>query len=66
MLLDRIRRRLAMIHAFVIFAAFTLITAPAYAAGSNMPWETPLNNILESVQGPVAKVLSVIVIIVTA
>jgi len=65
MLLDRIRRRLAMIHAFVIFAAFTLITAPAYAAGSNMPWETPLNNILESVQGPVAKVISVIVIIVT-
>jgi type IV secretion system protein VirB2 len=42
-----------------------LITAPAYAAGSNMPWETPLNSILESVQGPVAKIVSVIIITVT-
>jgi len=38
---------------------------PAYAAGSNMPWEQPLQQILDSVQGPVAKILSVIVIIVT-
>jgi type IV secretion system protein VirB2 len=42
-----------------------LMTAPAYAAGSNMPWETPLNSILESVQGPVAKIVSVIIITVT-
>ncbi|MDP2374527.1 TrbC/VirB2 family protein, partial [Reyranella sp.] len=34
-------------------------------AGSNMPWEQPLNQILESIQGPVAKVRSVIVIILT-
>jgi type IV secretion system protein TrbC len=46
-------------------AAFALVTGPAYAAGSNMPWEQPLNQILESIQGPVAKVLSVIVIIIT-
>jgi type IV secretion system protein VirB2 len=31
----------------------------------NMPWEQPLNQILESIQGPVAKVISVIVIILT-
>ena len=49
-------------HPFVVFA---LLTAPAYAAGSNMPWEQPLNQILESIQGPVAKVISVIVIILT-
>jgi type IV secretory pathway VirB2 component (pilin) len=47
------------------FAFVALATAPAYAAGSNMPWEQPLNQILESIQGPVAKVISVIVIIVT-
>ena len=47
------------------FAFFALATAPACAAGSNMPWEQPLNQILESIQGPVAKVMSVIVIIVT-
>ena len=39
--------------------------APAYAAGSNMPWEQPLNQILQSIQGPVAKIISVIIIIVT-
>ena len=42
-----------------------ILVAPAYAAGSNMPWETPLNSILESVQGPVAKIVSVIIITVT-
>jgi len=47
------------------FATFVLLTAPAYAAGSNMPWEEPLNQILASIQGPVAKVISVIVIILT-
>ena len=30
-----------------------------------MPWEQPLQQILDSIQGPVAKVISVIVIIVT-
>ena len=42
-----------------------LLCAPAWAAGSNMPWEQPLNQILQSVQGPVAKILAVIIIIVT-
>ena len=57
-----VRRPLAV---FSTFVAFALLTAPAYAAGSNMPWEQPLNQILESIQGPVAKVISVIVIILT-
>ena len=47
------------------FAALAAATAPAYAAGTNMPWEQPLQQILDSVQGPVAKILSVIVIVVT-
>jgi type IV secretory pathway VirB2 component (pilin) len=37
----------------------------AHAAGSNMPWEAPLQSILDSIQGPVAKIIAVIVIIVT-
>jgi len=49
----------------VALAAVTLLTAPAHAAGSNMPWEQPLQQILDSIQGPVAKILSVIVIVVT-
>jgi type IV secretion system protein VirB2 len=42
-----------------------LLCAPAWAAGSNMPWEQPLNQILQSIQGPVAKILAVIIIIST-
>jgi type IV secretion system protein TrbC len=38
---------------------------PVLAAGSNMPWEQPLNQILQSVEGPVAKIIAVIIIIVT-
>ena len=44
MLLNRARRALATASAFAFVA---LATAPAYAAGSNMPWEQPLNQILE-------------------
>ena len=57
-----LRRRLA---AASTLAAVMIVTGPAFAAGSNMPWEQPLNQILESIQGPVAKVMSVIVIIIT-
>jgi type IV secretory pathway VirB2 component (pilin) len=45
--------------------ALSILAAPAYAAGSNMPWEQPLQQILESIQGPVAKIVAVIIIIVT-
>jgi len=62
MLAHRIRHRLATAYTIILFAA---LTAPAYGAGSNMPWEQPLTQILDSIQGPVAKVLSVIVIIIT-
>ena len=41
------------------------IAASAQAAGSGMPWEEPLQKVLESVQGPVAKIIAVIIIIVT-
>lgn len=41
------------------------VSGPAYAGGSSMPWEAPLQSILESVEGPVAKVVAVIIIIVT-
>lgn len=54
--------------AFLVGAAIglTLAMAPAaQAAGSGMPWEQPLQQVLESVQGPVAKIVAVIVIITT-
>ncbi|WP_025031821.1 TrbC/VirB2 family protein [Nitratireductor aquibiodomus] len=44
----------------------SLFMAPAaYASGSSMPWEAPLQSILQSIEGPVAKIIAVIIIIVT-
>ena len=48
-----------------IVAIASLATTTAYAAGSNMPWEQPLQQILDSVQGPVSKIIAVIIIITT-
>ena len=42
-----------------------LYAVQSHAAGAGMPWEVPLQQILNSVQGPVAKIVAVIVIIVT-
>jgi type IV secretion system protein TrbC len=46
-------------------AALLVLASAAHAAGSNMPWEAPLQSILDSVQGPVARIVAVIVIIST-
>ncbi|TYO68424.1 conjugal transfer protein TrbC [Bradyrhizobium hipponense] len=58
----RILREAALL---AIASPIVLTTAPAWAAGSNMPWEQPLNQILQSVEGPVAKIIAVIIIVVT-
>ena len=46
-------------------ALTALLAAPAHATGSSMPWEAPLNQILQSIEGPVAKIMAVIIIIIT-
>jgi type IV secretion system protein TrbC len=58
----RIHRRIVLAAAIGVQV---LVSGPASAAGSNMPWEQPLNQILQSVEGPVSKILAVIIIIVT-
>ena len=59
----RARSRLS---AVVLASCAALVLAtPAQAAGSSMPWEAPLQAILESIQGPVAKIVAVIIIIAT-
>jgi type IV secretion system protein VirB2 len=47
------------------FVLGLLLAAPAHAAGSGMPWEAPLQSILESIEGPVAKIVAVIIIVIT-
>jgi type IV secretion system protein TrbC len=57
--------RRAPITAVALMMTLPVLTSPAHASGSSMPWETPLNSILESIEGPVAKIVAVIIIIVT-
>jgi type IV secretory pathway VirB2 component (pilin) len=54
-----------LLHAAVAAMLLLAVALPAQAAGSNMPWEAPLQSILDSIQGPVAKIVAVIIIIVT-
>ncbi|WP_289298417.1 TrbC/VirB2 family protein [Reyranella sp.] len=61
--------RLAIRHAVTAAASLTtallVLSSTAHAAGSSMPWEQPLQQVLQSVEGPVAKIVAVIIIIVT-
>jgi type IV secretion system protein VirB2 len=56
------RRAMLATTASLIALSFSV---PAHAGGSSMPWEAPLQSILESIEGPVAKIVAVIIIIVT-
>ena len=47
-----------------VAALFFALASPAYASGSGMPWEGPLEQILDSMTGPVARAAAVIAIVV--
>jgi type IV secretion system protein VirB2 len=49
----------------VLILLLAAAPAPALCAGTGMPWEQPLQQILDSVQGPVAKIVAVIIIVTT-
>ncbi len=59
------RARNRLVHATALASTSLLLAAPAHASGSSMPWEEPLQQILESIEGPVAKIVAVIIIIAT-
>ncbi|WP_420710513.1 TrbC/VirB2 family protein [Asticcacaulis sp. SL142] len=48
-----------------LLAMAIVLAGSAQAAGSGMPWEAPLEQVLNSIQGPVARIVAVIVIVVT-
>ncbi len=55
---------LFVVTALVLFALLALSDAQALAAfGGGMPWEGPLNQLLQSLQGPVARVVGAAAII---
>ncbi len=65
-ILARLRRLAGPVHRGLLPAALWLLLAgTSRAAGSSMPWEGPLQSILESIQGPVARIVAVIIIIAT-
>lgn len=57
--------RIPLLTTLLLALSLLVLSLPAHAAGSNMPWEAPLQSILDSIQGPVARIVAVIIIIAT-
>jgi type IV secretion system protein TrbC len=60
---QNISKPLLFMTTFVVVVAAAV--APAYAGGSGMPWEAPLEQVVESITGPVARAAAVIAIIIS-
>jgi type IV secretory pathway VirB2 component (pilin) len=58
-------KRRAIFLAGAILGFGITLASRARAAGTGMPWEEPLQQVLDSVQGPVAKIMAVAVIVLT-
>ncbi|MGH1478979.1 MAG: TrbC/VirB2 family protein [Geminicoccales bacterium] len=52
-------------QATLVACILAIGSSTAHAAGSGMPWEAPLTAILESIEGPVARIIAVIIIVIT-
>lgn len=57
-------RRSRLLRAAIVAGVFTIIATPAFAAGSGMPWEGPLEQVVDSITGPVARAAGVIAIVI--
>lgn len=53
----------AAIRSAGVVIAMLALAGPAHAAGTGMPWEGPLQQILDSITGPVARAAAVIAIV---
>ena len=63
--MTHLSKRIRIRTPLIVASSLGLIFLPVQAAGSSMPWEAPLQAILESIQGPVAKIIAVMIIIAT-
>jgi len=59
---DRLSAQKLLLLAVV---AALIVSTAAQGAGAGMPWETPLNSLLTSLTGPVAKMAGVAAIAIT-
>jgi len=60
------RREIVRLGARIGVGAVLLlaIVGPAHAAGSGMPWEGPLEQVVDSITGPVARAAAVIAVVI--
>ena len=65
MFYDQIKALNRSLQAGVLLASVSVLSLPAHAAGTGMPWEAPLDQILQSIEGPVARIVAVIIITLT-
>lgn len=63
--LNIIPQHTAILKGLCLTAAFIAFATAAEASGTSMPWEAPLQAILDSIEGPVARIVAVLVITVT-
>ncbi len=56
-------RNQALIGALLV--AISLVPSSAFAASAGMPWEQPLETVLNSVTGPVARAIGAIIIVMS-
>ncbi len=56
--------RRAITRTAIYVMMLVAFATPAYAAGSGMPWEGPLEQIVDSITGPVARAAAVIAIVI--
>jgi type IV secretion system protein VirB2 len=49
--------------AFATAVAMAITAPSAFAAGTGMPWETPMDNLEQSLTGPIAKAIAIFAIV---
>lgn len=59
------KKKTIILNCVFTMALLVLLPAISHASGSGLPWESPLQRILDSISGPVAKILGVIAVILT-
>lgn len=53
-------RRLAGLATFLV----PMVAGPAFAGGSGMPWEGPLQQVVNSITGPVVQAAAVVAVVI--
>lgn len=63
--LTRIARAIALGPALLCAAAWAAGAAHAATTGGTMPWEGPLNAVMDSLTGPTARIIAILIIVAT-